>query len=875
MFKLFTKSSAGRLLSDAVGEATLLTERHDVPHEIDGQRVADFAPDLDDTDPRWWRTRDGHRIAGRLLPNDLAGGGPSPATPLLIGLLPLLAMSTLLLSRLPHIGGLFMGLGVLLMLIAAGTLWAAEGFKTAIGTLLLGAFLPLAAATAALGGPSSGAVAPAGRLLSMVQSPMALALPVGALLIIALIFSGSFSKAMIAARAIIGGLVAIVVLAFVSTLLRKLIGPTASVLPWFAVGAGLPWLWAQWNQREWAMRLVAQDVGAPGETALGAMSEFSEARHQQAESALRDKTPVFDIGVATGAFSARGDGLAPDAKKMVCQSAQDMSEHVLVCGSTGSGKTTSVLRPAIAAWVEAKVGGMLVLDEKDLPAELRGLRGYTLIEHSTKLGLLEGLSASEVVEAVFSVGEGDKNQVGGKGASAFFDSAARTLLLHAAVLTHSLVVCERKRLAETLASGEIEASRTIRWTVANIRELLGLASGDATRDATLALVDGIVPEHEGEKYMLAGMVEYFQATLPAMDADTRSNIFATLAQKLDPIVSHPELVAFAHHEKSDGFDISDIRFGASFGVNLPKAIYGNGGVLISALVKARVISLVRRRASYDWKAAGERPILNAIDEAASIIDASDASMLKVSRSLGLTYLVGVQNLDAFVWKLGSEALAQSMFDNFRSFITLVSTPYTLEQMSKRLGTTRQLKWSSKTSAVNFARSMELLASSALVDPTHPAHPHLRSLLRSGSGLFKELGDGVAKNSDLMKISPVDQARFEDLPLFGPVHYGALAAKKFKAVVSIQRAGVPRRDIVDLTPMFAFPAALMEPESVASEPQPVPMPEGAGEVLMPTEATKSKAPAIKIIPSIASPAASMMDGQTPAPKAPTHSSTMKV
>lgn len=74
-------------------EARKVTERWDVPHtvEVDGKVFA-VAPDIDDRSPRYQGTQDGRRISERLMLEDTRTGGPSPAVPLLIAVLPMLMM---------------------------------------------------------------------------------------------------------------------------------------------------------------------------------------------------------------------------------------------------------------------------------------------------------------------------------------------------------------------------------------------------------------------------------------------------------------------------------------------------------------------------------------------------------------------------------------------------------------------------------------------------------------------------------------------------------------------------------------------------------------------------------------------------------------
>jgi hypothetical protein len=782
-------------LPRAVAEADQILERWDVPHEVNGQLVSDFAPDLDDRSPRWWRTKQGSRISGRLLNNDLVLGGASPATTLLMGLLPLLALATLILGMLPSALGTLGGfIGMAAIACVAVALWRAAGKGIAMLATFLGVIIPGAFARSAIANGASG-FSPMAFLDHLMANASGATMAVGLVAVTAVIFfaAGSVSRARVAFMYAVGLVALLAVLSAISGVLGHLGAPFA-IAPFFLLGAGLPWAWSELDWQHWIMRLHAQDTAAPAESTMGSADGHMKARQQQAENALRDKSPVTVVGTA------------------------------IVTGATGSGKTV-FLRDQIAQWVRAGNFGMFVLDEKDLPGELRGLDRYTLIEPGVRFGLLEGLNPTEVTTAMYSEGDGDSKSSSGK----FFESASRTMFLHAGVATKALIELE---LGLLRASGvknvaDQDKLRQFKWTVASIRSTLQSFQNPDNMAEMIANCRSFKPASEGEQHMLDGALDYFEVTLPTMDSDTRSNIRETLAQKLDGLTSHPDLVAFAHTEKSEGFDIRDILRSGRFGVNLPKVRYGHGGLMVMALVKQRVFSLLRLRATYDWQAAGETPILGVIDEAAGLIGKDDVDFMKVARSFGYAALYALQNFDAIVVRLGSEPAAQALLDNFRSKVSLVSSNYTYQVISKALGMTHRLKWTGPSAGVNFVRSLTLLAESALLDPTHPGASFLRTLLRRGHGFFKEPSDGshgfsghihrrkeISAEEDVFKINPIQQCEMKAMPLLEEHEWDAYLAEKFVAVASCQRAGVRRRDVVRLNPMFSFPDDLMTGSRVA-------------------------------------------------------------
>lgn len=78
------------LADRAAAHAHTIVDRWDVPHEveIDGKTVP-VPKDLDDRTPRMWGLADGRRITSLLTLDELGTGGPSPAIPLILALIPL------------------------------------------------------------------------------------------------------------------------------------------------------------------------------------------------------------------------------------------------------------------------------------------------------------------------------------------------------------------------------------------------------------------------------------------------------------------------------------------------------------------------------------------------------------------------------------------------------------------------------------------------------------------------------------------------------------------------------------------------------------------------------------------------------------------
>ena len=105
-----------------------------------------------------------------------------------------------------------------------------------------------------------------------------------------------------------------------------------------------------------------------------------QARVQQLAEAMRDKTPVMRLGVATGILAGRGDSYAPSSGIFFDLSLKDLQNHLLVLGGTGSGKTSGVLRPMAHQIANNKDVGLVVMDGKSLcRVNLKMLKGCRLL----------------------------------------------------------------------------------------------------------------------------------------------------------------------------------------------------------------------------------------------------------------------------------------------------------------------------------------------------------------------------------------------------------------------------------------------------------------------------------------------------------------
>jgi hypothetical protein len=127
--------------------------------------------------------------------------------------------------------------------------------------------------------------------------------------------------------------------------------------------------------------------------------------------------------------------------------------------------------------------------------------------------------------------------------------------------------------------------------------------------------------------------------------------------------------------------------------------------------------------------------------------------------------------------------------------------------------------------INYEMSARSAFKSALYDPAHPAASVMHWLRRKGAGAF-ELGEGKSTgrghahsaqdaHAHDLRQAAVQQYKWETAPLLEPQEADSLLNEPFTACIQVMRGGVRRRDIVQLEPLFEFPADLLEDKEKVS------------------------------------------------------------
>lgn len=689
-----------QIMRDKAWEQTCdLTERHDVPND-------DSVPeDLRDRIGFFWKTSNGYRISGRLLPSDMLQGSPSAAVPVFLTIGVFLVVLSVLLAGL---GSKAQLIGQLLSLLYLVAVWQIVGFF----------FFFLS-------------------LLGIGAAALSNTLPLPGL---------------------------------------NLIGPNIGLL--FLVF--LPWLYARATGKERAHKLAINGTTNAHEDGGELSSSHQEARYIQAHAAIADTMPFIRLGTARGTFHTLMDGYAPDPGLPFGLTCKDLSTHLVVFGATGTGKTSGVLRPLAQTYLASGFGGALILDGKgQLAAEFSNYPGYLLVEPGLcDLGLLEGLEAEEVVQAISSVQCGSE-----QGENQFFISNGRQMMLAASVILRE---CNK-------ISGE-----QFPWTFHMLSVVLDkMCNLDDAKIYTDFL------RKQGLNHgLLSDAIHYYSVKVPQMDERTRANILSTCASWLAPLMSHPKTLPWTRVEK--GVDVTQCLRGGIVGVNVPASEFGDAGLIITSLVKARIFTAVRRRKA-DWQQNGvDKPMLMLVDEAQAVIGKLELDIFPVARSLGLMGVYATQSIDEFYGRFG-EHQALALLNNFRSFVMFSSSSSTTEWAMQRIGSTNTRIKTYKAAQADPGFAAKLAAGSPVFDAGHPDRKLMRRFARDQvGGLWSVAKKGLSSISGFQEIDLDYTTGFNEVqqPLLTPERADAYLAAPRHAVMQVMRAGVRRRDIVKTEPCFA-------------------------------------------------------------------------
>ncbi|MGV7183774.1 type IV secretion system DNA-binding domain-containing protein [Xanthomonas axonopodis] len=513
----------------------------------------------------------------------------------------------------------------------------------------------------------------------------------------------------------------------------------------------------------------------------------------QALRAFLDKSPVIALGTSTGFLFNKMYRFAVTAGRRLLASFKDVSQHILIIGKSGGGKTY-MLRKFMADVKLTGKAGALVGDGKNVLVREVEVLMDIVIKEGVNLSLSQGLNAQQLTLAMKEARSKGKES---EGKDEFWKSMGNIVLDHTAMIVEALCESEkyiRKNTAAMLLDEEnrilkltalsriselennsadmekmvqeiveaesnicklqecLDRPRSCFWTIGAIQKfLLVINQVTETKEGYQMHPNfqGAFAFITGSGYLqvadaanqIEGSIAYFMNTWCAMAPETRTSITANIDQSIT------EIFRGRHLKNYDGVLWADIETGIDFddvltkkawvGVDLPTNIHGAGGVITADIVRMRIYNLIKTRPENWAKLEGHNPVFNFIDEAQSVIGEAERDLIAMARSLGCYFVFLTQNISSFRAAF-SEHGANNLFELFANKVLLQneSSPSTYKYFQELLGKARLTPYKTKSVGINNQAMLQRYGNSALVNPNHPDAVFMQSLREKGVGAMQ-------------------------------------------------------------------------------------------------------------------------------------------
>lgn len=540
---------------------------------------------------------------------------------------------------------------------------------------------------------------------------------------------------------------------------------------------------------------------------------------------------MIHFGYATGHFSKnRWDGFSPDARLPFSIEIEGLTRHLAIFGSSGSGKTDALIKPTVFQFLRAKRGGVFAVCGKGtLPSEFLGTRNHLCLDPTRhKVGLMEGMTPHQAVQTIteINVRPGDK---GNK--DPIWNNLTQAHLRHAAYFLEALVQLSRQ-----------VPTRSWFWTMWDWARVANLPQTDPK---TLQDMVSIVrTQHPGASDgMLEQALNYFESDFNEMDEKLRSGALGQVQTWMGGILSHPQLLSWAKCESGVDPEICLRRDEKGeywmVSVNLPQVRYDQAGTLATAFIKARVQTRIKERADAEggWRVADPQAcdVLMAQDEFQLIATESDYNLAPIARSLGCMMLVATQTIESVRSKAGDKDQVEAFYDAFQSRIALNTSVGTIKWLQEwqGFGMAWVPQFGGGGRTLNFVEGVASALRTPLFEENHPMRPWMRRLMRKGVGDFKAVGMDLVQSQAADAVSNFESATlpgrlkswlgfnpaeggkgesWKEEPVLRVADFMALTKPLGIAVASVLRAGVVRRDFIELVPPTkGIPEDLRDPD----------------------------------------------------------------
>ncbi len=525
-----------------------------------------------------------------------------------------------------------------------------------------------------------------------------------------------------------------------------------SIKKWFAKTAAPYEFVTKDASVRWAFRAEARDV----------INETYSKQFQHATGYL-ENAKLYNLGTGTGVLRARGDLTAPMGGQPVMLDSESLSQHLLVLGGTGEGKTSAVLRPLMQQIFDDPAFGAYVCDAKGVlwsdaadVAEKAGRAEDTIVigsgEGQYGVDALAGLTPSTVAAVLRSV----LQQLSGDGpADSFWPDMASNFLRH--VLTVAAAYALTDDAKAEVAVSKV-APYSLWWAYQAVIDEAKLTKAiESIRKEVKQRRDRIESAPPSERPALIeaarplfrpdvqASLEYIGGAWSEMATATKTGIVANVTQLLDPLAGSQSIrERFAVGPSDATIDIAQALDGKLVLNALSSIEGGLAARLINILLKTSLYRSARLREA-QMKSRGEdaksKPCAFIVDEVQEIVTSdpssglSDATFWNVARSTGLVGIFATQTVAALRQALGDHA-AENFLQQTRSKIFFRSEDKdTIEYACWCAGTFER----GRVYADDQRESIEYRQ---IIDNWHPLLESPEMEIEGGAGLFFDVAKGL-------------------------------------------------------------------------------------------------------------------------------------
>ncbi|WP_175849410.1 TraM recognition domain-containing protein [Burkholderia cepacia] len=569
-----------------------------------------------------------------------------------------------------------------------------------------------------------------------------------------------------------------------------------------------PYLMYTRHRRHRALRLARNGNKYGGAVINSPNSKLNATRELQALNAYRDQKAgikFITLGIAQGILSFLGNAFAPDKGLPFGLSVKDLTKHLIIFGSTRTGKTTSIIRQLLKELLGMECGLWLLDGKHSLPNEIPTDKVKKIhpdtVEH---FNFFQGLEPTRIANIVRNVllpqTEGDKNEQ--------FNMAAE--IMYADILIFRQALIDYKLLPDNYRS---------QITVKNWYEKQIPVNEEKKPVIQLHPLISKVAENEEllEKMMEDGTV--LNATYLRFleyqnkSGDEKKLYTFTLNSWISPFTQNAKLSKWLDSVNSD-VDLNKLKEGAKFSMVMSEDEFGLVGKVVTKLTNNRVYKIIKDRGE-NWKSIkGQQQVYCVTDECQDIFDKGTCDAIAVLAGFGGTFIASTQNYESLELAVGNLG-AQKLFDGFRNFGTFRSSHKTYQVIAQKVGEGKVWNTTAKTSTIAFDTTAKLQLSNAIFDLNNPSRGDMQkagiqknmdATDFDGSNIFaRALGlqvQGHQTSKEFYSSDGIASFNLSDraVPYFNEKVIDALNTP-FTCFLQVERAEVPRLDVIRANPLL--------------------------------------------------------------------------